>query len=163
VQRFYDVYGNWFATWKLWEACRQGRPDSPHRAELLEAASRTEGQFEALLIKVALDRTLSPGEIDRLGRLREGYQRLRECIESNARVPFRVQYDDDEASAYATFKSLSVEFAFLTRGKLISRRPAHEQAKQAFVQVTSWRADGDAKDAWWRDTEGMSVAQAAGR
>ena len=108
LARFYELYGTWFATWKTWEAWLEpGEGSESERSGLLRQATAAEGQFEALLIKIALERRLSQPEISRLGRFREGYQRLRESIENKKELPFRVQYDDDKVSAYVAFKSLS--------------------------------------------------------
>jgi hypothetical protein len=171
--RFYDVYGTWFATWKLWTDAIEQKLSDDERSELLKQASAAEGQFEALLIKIAIERRLSASEIDRLGRFREAYQQLRESIEVGVHVPFRVQYSDDERSAYVAFKSLSVEFAALLGGRpwtirrllfLDSKmrgRPALREGQQAFVQVTSWRVAKDApKTRWWCDPGGDSIREA---
>ncbi|MGH2787810.1 MAG: hypothetical protein ACRDJV_07845 [Actinomycetota bacterium] len=173
LARFYDVYGAWFATWKVWSALREAKLPEGERGELLKQAAVTEGQFEALLIKIAIERRLSDAEVSRLGRFREGYQQLRESIETGVELPFRVQYNDDERSAYMAFKSLSVEFATLLGGRSLSRtqgpfllhktwgRPTLPQSQRAFVEVTSWRVSGTGpKRLWWRDPGGDSVDKA---
>jgi hypothetical protein len=65
---FYRLYGEFFATWKLWSAhCDEDyaatlvRPDQIQWT-LLERAEAVEGGFEALLVKVASERRRSrPG------------------------------------------------------------------------------------------------------
>jgi len=90
------------------------------RDELLKAAAACEGQFEALLIKIAIERRLRTSELDRMARFREGYQRLRECIEADVDLPFSIQHGSKERSAYVAFKSSSVEFAGLVGGRATS-------------------------------------------
>jgi hypothetical protein len=172
LARFYDVYGTWFATWKAWSAFLEGKLPEGTRGELLKQAAVAEGQFEALLIKIAVERRLSKEQLNRLGRFREGYQQLREAIEANVELPFRVQFCDDERSAYVAFKSLSVEFAALLHGRrwTLARHPSlnHErwgrptlsEGERAFVSVTSWRVAAGPKSLWWKDTGGDSVSQA---
>ena len=169
LARFYDVYGTWFATWKAWSALLDGRLPEGDRSTLLKQATVAEGQFEALLVKIAIERRLSPGEVGRLGRFREGYQQLRESIEAGVELPFRVQFSDDERSAYVAFKSLSVEFAALLSGRrhtfvLESEtwgRPTLPQSQKGFVEVTSWRVSArGAKTSWWKDPGGESVDKA---
>ena len=64
--RFYDVYGAWFATWKLWTDAIERKSNEDERRELLMQASAAEGQFEALPIKIAIESRLSASEIDRI-------------------------------------------------------------------------------------------------
>lgn len=200
--RFYDVYGTWFSTWKQWSAlidseqkerAEQGlarvppvedRPAAflkdPEKAEalhksLLQTAANCEGQFEALLVKVALERRLTASELMRLGRFREGYQRLRECIEDKVDLPFSIQKGDEERSAYAAFKSGSVEFATLVSSRRrrrsflrwafdLTRRLAPspwsplERSQRNFIEMTSWRvADDASKNLWFSDPGADSV------
>lgn len=177
--RFYELYGTWFATWKGWSACLDGQLPEGERSKLLMQAAVAEGQFEALLTKIAIERRLSEPEITRLGRFREGFQQLRESIETGVKLPFRVQYVGDERSAYVAFKALSVEFATLlgrprwtpslrprsrprggSRGRTWGR-PTLGQSQDAFVAVTSWRvADAAPKKLWWANPGGDSVRDA---
>lgn len=171
LSRFYDVYGTWFATWKAWSACRDGKLPAGERGNLLKQAAAAEGQFEALLVKIAIERRLSQGEVGRLGRFREGYQQLRESIEAGVEVPFRVQFDSDERSAYVAFKSLSVEFASLLgargrtplrlfRGRETWGTPKLREGQKSFLEVTSWRVPDGEKSLWWRAPGADSVAGA---
>jgi hypothetical protein len=155
VERFRDLYGQWFATWKGWEEARDkglsGLGD-PTRTELLARATDVEGEFEVLTVKITTERHLTDPQLRHLGRFREGYQQLRECIENIERLPFRVQYVEEEVKAYVAFKALSVEFARLLRGRGSTwlrpkswRRPSLVEAQEAMVKVTSWRTTGNRK------------------
>jgi hypothetical protein len=163
LARFYDVYGTWFATWKACSAFKDGHLPEGERSTCLKQATAAEGQL--LLIKIAIERRLSPPEVERLGRFREGYRQLRESIEAGAKLPFRVQYDDDKRNAYVAFKSLSAELAALLDGRRRTHRvrllPRHEtwgrptlsQGQKKVVEVTSWRIpDGVAKTLWWSNS-----------
>jgi hypothetical protein len=146
LARFYDVYGTWFATWKACSAFKDGHLPESERSTCLKQATAAEGQL--LLIKIAIERRLSPPEVERLGRFREGYRQLRESIEAGAKLPFRVQYDDDKRNAYVAFKSLSAELAALLDGRRRTHRvrllPRHEtwgrptlsQGQKKVVEVT---------------------------
>lgn len=215
--RFYDVYGTWFSTWKQWSAVmepeekerhRRGLPDVPLETDrpaaffknpenakalqksLLKAAADCEGQFEALLVKISIERRLTALELMRLARFREGYQRLRECIEDNVDLPFSIQKTPEERSAYAAFKSGSVELAILVstrrrrrtsprwtsklrrwfvRSRWSSAHHLHEaptpleRSQRNFIEMTSWRvSEGHSKDSWWTDPGADSVALAIG-
>jgi hypothetical protein len=124
-----------------------------------------EGQFEAHLIKIAIERRLTSSEVNRLGRFREGYQQLRESIEEGVDLPFRVQHSAEAHNAYVAFKALSVQFAALLGGRgwmwrrpflpIRMMRPTRWQGQQAFVRVNSWRtAAGTDKNLWWSDPGG---------
>lgn len=126
--------------------------------DLIQRAAEVEGTFETLLVKIATERKLNADQIRRLGRFREGYQQLRESIERRQKVPFRVQYQAENVSAYLAFKALSVEFAELLsapirvfRSSTWSRPPLPE-AQDTFIQVTSWRPSPAApatEHEWW--------------
>jgi hypothetical protein len=165
LARFYDVYGKWFATWKAWSALLEGKLPETEKGNLLRQAADAEGQFEALLVKIAIERRLSREEVGRLGRFREGYQQLRESIEEGEKgieLPFRVQFNSEERDAYLAFKDLSVEFAALLQGRSWPLgRPTLPQGQQAFIEVTSWRvSDPSKKKLWWRDPGANSVDEA---
>jgi hypothetical protein len=153
--RFYETYGTWFAIWKAWSDLNNGEYPADERGELLAQAAVAEGQFEALLVKLAIERRLSEAQIERLGRFREGYQQLRESIEQGVELPFRVQFNDDERNAYVAFKALSVEFA-----ALLGRRRGTVRSQRRLVAITSWRVTGDNKQRWWRNPGSNSVRQA---
>lgn len=63
LAHFYDVYGTWFATWKAWSAFREGKLPQADYAALLQQAALAEGQFEALLVRIAIERRLDDGEV----------------------------------------------------------------------------------------------------
>lgn len=146
---FYETYGEWFAVWKLWETVKDGDypsstdPESV-RKELLDRAASTEGKFEALLVKIAVERRLRRAERARLGRFREGYQSLREHIETDRELRWNVQSGDaGQVAPYVAFKALAVEFARLLSApwtRLVPwARPSLHHAAESLLRITSWR------------------------
>ena len=173
---FYATYGEWFAIWKLWEAKTEKKypskgDEKDARDELLRSATATEGKFETLLVKIALERRLDDKERERLARFREGYQSLREHIECNKKLEWRIQpkQGDDEKQAdahikpYIAFKALATEVAvLLSRRQPMRRRPALGDATGSLLRMTSWRSpeaepsstgydklDADPDHSWW--------------
>src|ERR1700674_5483464 len=57
ITRFRDAYGAWFATWKGWEDTGPYATEHTEgvRADLMDSARRIEGEFEALLVKIATE------------------------------------------------------------------------------------------------------------
>ena len=78
---FYEIYGQFFAIWKLWSGARKGLPeDDEFRREVLERSAEAEGRLESLLVRVASERNLSDRDCTLLGCFRQGFQSLRESI-----------------------------------------------------------------------------------
>jgi hypothetical protein len=160
-KELHSAYGTFFGTWKKWEAAGDtavdhdpGNVPDDVRLPLLQTATDLEAEFEALLLKVASERRLSRRERDYTGRLREGWQELREGIEERRKLPFRVQYDDDKIANYVAFKALAVSFGILLKAVTWSRprtwtRPSRRSAQRSFVQITSWRSGSP--EGWARD------------
>lgn len=139
VEGFYRTYGEFFATWKLWEAHMGGEApaegsstsasvQAPLRAEtlaapadvqwrLLERAAAAEAGFEAVLVTLASERKLADRDIKLLGCFREAYQMLRERIRENERLTWRASPIPDEDAVgfkqYLWFKSLA-EYVVVT-------------------------------------------------
>lgn len=133
VESFYRTYGEFFATWKLWDAhmratasverssastpnqapTRGGTLESPADVQwrLLERAAAAEAGFEAVLVKLASERTLADRDIKLLGCFRESYQMLREQIRKNRRLMWRASPIPNEDAItfkqYIQFKSLA--------------------------------------------------------
>jgi hypothetical protein len=114
---FYENYGEFFCTWKLWDVyVRYQSTVSPWPQEqrvLLERASKAEGGFEALLVKVASERPLSESDRVLLACFRESYQQLRENIRTRAPLGWRASGESIEARQYRSFKALAEYVAVL--------------------------------------------------
>ncbi|GAA4574689.1 hypothetical protein [Planotetraspora kaengkrachanensis] len=116
---FYDIYGQFFAVWKLWSnAPADMRNQDDFRRSLLDRAAEIEGKLESLLVRVASERNLSDGDCVLLGCFRQAVQCLRESIREKEplrsliiqpggkRVISMLWYGSD-APPYLAFKALA--------------------------------------------------------
>jgi hypothetical protein len=131
---FYSSYGEFFAIWKQWNWVKRAASDPGfHEVQtaLYDRACTAEGAIEAVLLKLAAERRLSPEETDKLGVLRQAYQMLRECIWDAKRIPYSSANDPQ----YLEFKRLSI---FL--GNLLATKsgtvPSLSQASKSFAEIT---------------------------
>ena len=149
---FYEIYGQFFAIWKLWSGARKGLPeDDQFRREVLERSAEAEGRLESLLVRVASERNLSDRDCTLLGCFRQGFQSLRESIRNNedlrsrlrtagnqARLP--VQWAGSEAPPYTAFKALAAFTANLL-SKDSSPATKAETASSTLMKITSNRLE----------------------
>jgi len=169
LAEFYRLYGDFFATWKLWNTHKRFAQSvaSPEHVQwsLLQRAADTEGGFEALLVKMVAERELEPPDIELLGCFREGYQTLRETIRKNKALGWwateppsnsqpKPDYNPDDPRTgyqqYRAFKLIAQHFAlqlakYPTRRK--RRKPSSEaDARLKILAVTRRRTF---KGEWW--------------
>ena len=92
AQEFQRLYGELLAVWKSWNsALKLAGPDLPPDErvwECLKRAAATEGGLEALLARIASEHRLSDEDVNALGAVRQGFQRLREVIRSRQELPW---------------------------------------------------------------------------
>jgi hypothetical protein len=152
LERFYQLYGEFYAVWKLWSVYKnptQGPNDERDPSMvwgLLERAAEVEGGFESILVRL----TQEP-DVQELASFRESYQCLRESIRSDQALDWKANPSKGEpALKYKEFKRLASRVAHLlsytTRG--IVRRPplpSLSEATKALVGVTSVEFRGN----WW--------------
>lgn len=134
----FHAYGEFFAVWKLWHHALDGKAKSPiplERQELFKRATAAEGKFETLLINVASSIKLSNREAVNLGRLRQGFQQLRERIRDNEGIP----WNSSDSCRYTAFKRLNTELATLLSRGYDSEGPNADDAHCAVVEITSNR------------------------
>ena len=114
---FYENYGEFFATWKLWDAAKvhakTASPPGDVCWTLLARACNAEGGFESLLVKIASERMLSSRDKLLLACFRESYQQLREAIRKNQLLDWRATGTDVGGRKYRAFKALAEYVAFL--------------------------------------------------
>lgn len=179
VATFYRLYGEFFATWKLWSAYKdkQGRlkPEADLRWTLLERAEVAESGFEALLVKLASERRLSADDEQMLGCFREGYQTLRESIEADAKLPWKASDSPDSAkhksfAEYRAFKALAQYVAQLLavppKRDLLARmrtptppQPDVATAIESFQRITQRNQFANGK---WRDLATQTLRLGSG-
>jgi len=116
AREFHELYGDFFALWKLWnylvrDLGAEALPGAS-RWEILDRACKSEVKVESTLVRLASERRLTPGDIETLGRFRQRYQQLRECIRDN--VP--LEWDHSEHPDYLEFKTLAPQVAAIIAG-----------------------------------------------
>ena len=110
------LYGEFFALWKLWnyyirDLGADALPEAS-RWELLDRACASEAKLEATLVRLASQRALASEDIRMLGRFRQRYQRLRECIKRNEPL----EWNHSEHPEYVEFKTLALQAAAIIAG-----------------------------------------------
>ncbi|HWS86022.1 MAG TPA: hypothetical protein VN282_03445 [Pyrinomonadaceae bacterium] len=154
AQRFYDLYGEFKAITRLWSTfsfhARAGQrgedrinfppDDDTVRLELLRRSAAAESGVEALILKLAVERKLEPGQLETLGLFRQAYQRLRETIREDKEFSWF-----SHTGAYALFNALAAKVAHMIsfdgrpKFKLRLRRgggaAADEKVKEALLNL----------------------------
>lgn len=132
---FFRLYGEFFASWKLWNravAEAEDKASETHRWKILERAAEAEGHMESLLVKMASERRLSNRDVEILGKFRQGYQQLRKSIRRKNELNWGISTHPE----YIAFKRL----ATLTSRLIVSResrRPRADEAERSLVGITS--------------------------
>ena len=139
AKRFNELYGEFFAVWKLWnyyvrDVGPQAFPDAS-RFKLLDRACTAEAGIEAVFVELSSKRNLEPTAIEDLGQFRQVYQQLRESIRDNRPL----EWDWFEHDAYKAFKELAPRVAqLIASGKSTRSNKARRRAR-AWLEVTSDR------------------------
>lgn len=151
---FYDIYGQFFAIWKLWSATPTGLPDAEEfRRGLLERAAEVEGRLESLLVRIATERKLSDRDAILLGCFRQAVQGLRESISDSVQLRSRVfrvsdqmlvtwEWAGSEAPPYVAFKALA---AFV--GELLTKR--HQAVESTAVSSAIRKITSNRLERMW--------------
>lgn len=143
LQTFYRAYGDFFATWKLWDAHKRSSATvAPADVQwrLLERAEEAEGAFETLLVKIVSERRLNDVEREVVGAFRQGYQALREHIRDDQMLAWwSTPSNDTGYEEYRAFKELAARVAVLvaTSPGRRSTRPTADEAAKELVAVTA--------------------------
>ncbi len=149
---FHELYGDFFATWKLWNYYRevvkpQALPGAS-RWEMLKRAAESEGHFEAMLVRLCCDRRLTASERVDLRDFRLLYQQLREAIRDDRPLSWRSSDHPD----YQEFKRLAPVVAALAAGEALPPDSPRD-ASEALCHITSRRGGAG---------EGSAVSQPTG-
>ena len=139
---FYQVYGEFFAIWKLANySFRQSRPEitQEYILGLIERAANMEARVEAMLLRVASELQLTPAEIRVLGLYRQAVQLLRQSIIRRQQLDF---FGQGQAK-YELYKHLSVAVGELVASLGQRERPDANRAKSQMTSITSrkWEAE----------------------
>ena len=151
-RRLHDLYGEFFAVWKLWNyyigdiGTHVGPAFFPQasRWELLKRACAAEAGIEALLIELSSSRNLKPTAIEDLGKFRQVWQQLRESI----RDDHALDWNYSEHPAYMAFKQLAPRVANLVRTGENTQGKTAQQRASVWPEITSGKF---AK--WWLDKQ----------
>jgi hypothetical protein len=156
---FYKLYGDFFATWKLWSSHKRYAatlaPPDHVQWSLLERAEVVEGGFEALLVKLASERSLNEDDKRMLGSFREGYQMLRERIRENRPLDWWASpiHGGHGFEQYRAFKALAEYVGFLLEASPKRRllRPANPKPdrSKAIATIAEISKRSEFYDQWW--------------
>jgi hypothetical protein len=156
AEELYGVYGQFFATWKAWEFARgrrtteKGKVQDEVRQELLWQAAQVEGRYESLIVRVALEHRLSPGDRTALWSLRFALKELRRAIRDDA--PLGWWRTDDPANPevhggaqrYSAFKDLAPKVASIfVDADPRSGIPSTAERRAALVAITATMSPED--------------------
>lgn len=142
--QFQQMYGEYKDVWRVWKVLRSRNANdlgipAGARFELLKRATAAEAKVEAVVVKLAVERTLSPSEISSVGLFRQGFQQLRQSIRNNKDMDFN--YKDPE---YRLFNDLAAAVAALILSEPPRRQPdrhlaAHQLEAIAKHRKKHWR------------------------
>jgi hypothetical protein len=167
TSEFYKLYGEIIAVWKLWNywyeknnAKRDQSEVQDEKWELLQRATAASGGAEAILVRLAAERHLSPQDIAVLGSFRQASKTVRKAIEDNHPVPWY----SDKAYGYLALKYLSVRVASIVARREPLKLPSAESAAAALRAITAnfwesgeagnWRSFESSER--WSDTEWLT-------
>jgi hypothetical protein len=139
-QQFYSAYGEFFATWKLWNRLERNLPEfEARRWELLKRAAAAEATVEAILVKLSSEHTLSPREIETLGLFRQAFQHLREAIREGSVL----SWTTSEHPEYSAFKGLATRVSALLTEEWHGLPPTADEAESQLRSITAnhWEKD----------------------
>jgi hypothetical protein len=153
LSSFYRLYGEFFAIWKEWSVARPRagehriRPKEDVAWSLLQRACEVEGGFEAILVKLSLERTtLKEPQRQMMARFRQAYQSLREAIREGKPLGWRASPGLGTASEqYQAFKRLAADFAQLLAGGSSGSPVGPDAAGRALMQTTEVKL----RHSWW--------------
>ena len=151
---FQRLYGEIIAIWKTWNALN-GRHTAhfatPEDAkwDTLKRATAAEGEIEALMARLAAERTLNPDDLDMLGSLRQAFKVVRRTI----RADQPLSWTADNIPDYAAFKKLTSAMSVLLSATTpIESKPLATEAATAFQEITANR-----HEATWIDSASRLV------
>ncbi|MEU8006226.1 hypothetical protein AB0B66_34135 [Catellatospora sp. NPDC049111] len=157
AEAFFAVHGEFYGIWQEWKGVRHwpGFPDEVererHRWELFARSAAAQSRVEALVTKLATERTLTDDERTLIGCYRQAYRTLSKCIETGISLGVPLQrrpdgrvldssyevWDRSGAPTYVTFKELATAV-----GALLARpgvTPSKEHAMKSMRAITANR------------------------
>jgi hypothetical protein len=133
-QQFYVAYGEFFATWKLWNRLDHAAEGFEERRwELQKRAAAAEAIIEGTLVKLSSELMLSGEQISILGRFRQAFQQLRQAVRENRDLP----WISSEDPPYVTFKILAIGVSALLASEWPNASPSLKEASDQLLEITS--------------------------
>jgi tetratricopeptide (TPR) repeat protein len=129
----YTLYGNFFSMWKLWRYCLTHKNDKTME-QIITDSYISEGKIEAILVKIATEKKLNYTQLEILGRFRQAYQRLRECIQAGKDLPWM----SSDNSEYLTFKFLSYMVSCIVQSNIITKLPLWKRIIYSIIYLKNW-------------------------
>lgn len=156
---FYQVYGEFFTVWKLWNnQFRHHAIEAPEGEQytLLVRATEMEARTEAFFVKITSERYLTDSQLQQLGLLRQAFQSLRERIRDQRAL----DWWKSSHAQYAALKDISatVSGILLSPGiwsRLFPLRLGSPAARVAARQL-AFITDNDRENDW-RDLAGTEL------
>jgi hypothetical protein len=138
--QFQQLFGEFKEISKLWAVSYRQRHDNMDlpdetRKELLERATAAESKLEAILVKLATERHLSPVETKYLGLFRQGYQQLRESIRDDSPPRFEYKVNPE----YHLFNDLVCEVANIVSEQRPWKQVPSPEAKRNLREIVKFR------------------------
>jgi hypothetical protein len=133
VAEFSRLYGEFFATWKVWNHYLQEHPNGEQQEKFFERASTAEAGIESLLVRLAGQARLTEYDIEVAGKFRQAYQQLRGRIKAKKQL----DWGHAEHPEYMAFKRLSTAFSQILAEMDAKEAPSNRCAIDNFVRITS--------------------------
>ena len=159
VNQFYELYGEFFAVWKLWNYSKSDSnvvglvhdedklTPEQMRWDLYQRACKADGQVEAMLVKVASERVFEnydrgDSEIETLCKFRQAYRTLRGTIRNDQILNWK----GASHPPYRAFKCVAAHVACILNSADVKRegltgkshyQPEEKEARKALELITS--------------------------
>jgi len=137
-------FGEFKAIWRQWKAhyeslwstksVQQVDASDPVRWKLYVDATAAEGKLEAVFVKLATERRLSPADLTRLGLFRQAYQELREAIRDCEPMMYK-----NDHPRYSFFNVYGCHVAHIITREYDKTEPSAIEAERGFLAIQAIR------------------------
>ena len=142
VNRFENIYGEFFSVWKLWDyywkTLKENSSSKKTYWNLLNRACAAEASVEALMVKLSSECILTNEDITSLGKFRQAFQSLRESISRNEKL----EWSFSEHPEYLTFKLLSTYIVNLLAARDYFEIPDAKHSFKTLREITHNKWEG---------------------
>ena len=135
--QFHKLYGEFKEVSRLWRAFKYSEKKLSYpgemSVELLKRAAAAEGELEAIIVKLAVERRLDDDEKKTLGLFRQAYQKLRHAIRGDKDLKWTRGTPE-----YKLYNNLASKTAYLIFSKKATRHPKSSGAAVALQKITDY-------------------------